>query len=105
MLILNAFCKELGVVIKIMAHIQKNIKITLLAVLLTKLCVLISNLVKKLFFTEEKTAVYKFIKTILEEYDYFKKVIKVIQDFLIKILLCLQKKKKKKKKKKKRNFN
>ena len=53
-----------------MAHTQKNIKITFLAVLLTKLCVLIINLFKKLFFTEKKNAVYKFVKAILEEYDY-----------------------------------
>ena len=37
-----------------MAHTQKNIKITFLAVLLTKLFVLIINLVKIYFFTEEK---------------------------------------------------
>ena len=36
-----------------MAHIQKNIKTTFLAVLLTKFFVLISS-VKKLFFTDEK---------------------------------------------------
>ena len=39
---------------KKMTHIQKNIKIIFLAVLLIKLFVLIINLVKKLFFTEEK---------------------------------------------------
>ena len=37
-----------------MAHTQKNIKITFLAVLLIKLFVLIINSVKELFFTEEK---------------------------------------------------
>ena len=75
-----------------MAHTQKNTKITFLAVLLTKLHVLIIYPVKKLFFTEEKNAFYRFIKAILEEYDYCKKRYKSI---LIKILLCLQKKKKK----------
>ena len=65
MLILNAFWKELGVDIKTMAHTQKNIKITFLAVLLTKLCVLIINLVKRLFLTDKKNAVYKFIKAII----------------------------------------
>ena len=59
-----------------MAHTLKNIKITFLAVLLTKLCVLIINSVKKLFFTEEKNAAYRFIKAILEEYDYCKQMIK-----------------------------
>ena len=39
---------------KKMAHIQKNIKDILLAVLLIKLFVLIIDLAKKLFFTEEK---------------------------------------------------
>ena len=59
-----------------MAHTQKNIKITFLAVLLTKLFVLIINLVKIYFFTEEKNVVYKFIKAILEEYNYCRKMIK-----------------------------
>ena len=52
--------------IKIMAHTQKNIKITFLAVLLLKLFALITNLVKMLFFIEEKNAVRKFIETILK---------------------------------------
>ena len=57
-----------------MAHTQKNIKIIFLAVLLTKLHVLIINLAKKLFFTEEH-AVYRFIEAILEDYDdYCKKM-------------------------------
>ena len=34
------------------------------------------NLANQLFFTEEKNAVNKFIKAILEEYDYCKKVMK-----------------------------
>ena len=40
--------------IKIMAHTLKNIKIIFLPVLLIKLHVLIINLARKLFFTEEK---------------------------------------------------
>ena len=57
-----------------MAHTQKNIKIIFLAVLLTKLHVLIINLAKKLFFTEEH-AFYRFIEAILEDYDdYCKKM-------------------------------
>ena len=59
-----------------MAHIQKNVKDKLLAVLLIKLFVLIIDLAKKLFFTEEKNAFYRFIETILNEYDYCKKMIK-----------------------------
>ena len=38
--------------------------------------VLIINLVKNLFFTKKKNVVYKFIKAILEEYEYCKKMIK-----------------------------
>ena len=41
-----------------------------LVVLLTKLFVLIINLVKRLFFTKEKNAIYKFIEAILSEYSY-----------------------------------
>ena len=59
-----------------MAHIQKNMKDLLLAVLLIKLFVLIIDLAKKLFFTEEKIAFYRFIEAILNEYDYCKKIIK-----------------------------
>ena len=55
-----------------MAHTQKNTKIMFLAVLLIKLFLLITNFARKLFFTEEKNAIYRFI----EEYDYCKKVIK-----------------------------
>ena len=47
---------------------------------------------KKVVLYRGKNAVYRFIKAILEEYDYCKKRYKSI---LIKILLCLQKKKKK----------
>ena len=59
-----------------MAHIQKNIKITFLAVLLIKLFVLIISSVKKVFFTDKKNAVFKFIEAILKEHDYCKKMIK-----------------------------
>ena len=59
-----------------MVHIQKNIKIIFLAVLLTNLFVLIINLARKLFFTEEKNDAYKFIEAILNEYYYCKKMIK-----------------------------
>ena len=59
--------------IRIMARTLKNIKIIFLAVLLIKLHVLIINLARNLFFPEEKNAVYRFIKAILEEYDYCKK--------------------------------
>ena len=57
-----------------MAHTQKNIKTVFLAVLLTKLFIILA---KTLFFIyEKKNAVYRFIKPILEEYDYCKKIIK-----------------------------
>ena len=59
-----------------MAPTQKNIRIIFLAVLLTKLFVLIINLARKLFFTEEKNAVYRFIESFLEECDCCKKMIK-----------------------------
>ena len=58
-----------------MAHTQKNIKIIFLAVLLMKSFVLIINLARELFFTEEENAVYRFIEAILNEYDYFPKTI------------------------------
>ena len=51
-----------------MAHTQKNIKVIFLADLLIKLHMLIINLARKLFFTEEKL--------LFEEYDYCKKMIK-----------------------------
>ena len=47
-----------------------------LAVLLTKLFVLIIISVKKLFLTEEKNAFYRFIKATLEEYDHCTKMMK-----------------------------
>ena len=54
----------------------KNIRNTFLAVLPTKLFVLMINLVNQLFFTGEKNAVSRLIEAILEEYNYCKKVIK-----------------------------
>ena len=59
-----------------MAHTQENIKIIFLAVLLTKLFVMIINLAKKLFFTDKKNVVYRHIEAILKEYYYCKKMIK-----------------------------
>ena len=56
-----------------MVHTQKNIKHIFLAVLLKKLFVLIISSLKKLFFTEKKNAVYRFIEAILNEYDHCKK--------------------------------
>ena len=37
---------------------------------------LIINLVKKLFYTEGKNAVFKFIKSILNEYNYCRKIMR-----------------------------
>ena len=54
---------------------QKNIKITFLVVLLTKLFALIISLVSQFVFRGENTA-YEFIKAILKEYEYCKKVMK-----------------------------
>ena len=76
MLNLNAFWKELGVVIKIMAHTQKNIKIIFLAVLPAKLCVLIINLVKKFLITEEKMLFIHLLKQFLKSMIIFKKMMK-----------------------------
>ena len=59
---------------KIILHLLKNTKNTLLAVLSTKLFVLMINLVNQLFFTGKKCN--RFIEAILKEYDYCKKVIK-----------------------------
>ena len=74
MLILNAFWKELGVVIKIMVHTQKNIKITFLANLLTKLVVCVDNkFSKKLFFTEEKILFIDSLKQFLKSMVIVKK--------------------------------
>ena len=59
-----------------MLHLLKNIKYIFLAVFLIKLRVLIIILASQLFFTQNKNAVYRFIKPILEEYYYHKNVIK-----------------------------
>ena len=60
-----------------MAHTQKNIKITFLAVLLIKLFFCIGNkFSKKVDLNRGKNATYRFIEPILEEYDYCKKMIK-----------------------------
>ena len=58
MLILNVFQKELKVVIKIMAHTQKNISIIFPAVLLIKLCVFIRKqfLQSMIIFKNDKRA-------------------------------------------------
>ena len=60
-----------------MLPMPKNTNVIFLAVLLIKFCVLMIDLVRQLFFTEEKNAINKFIKTILDECDYCKKVIKI----------------------------
>ena len=57
-------------------HILKNVKISFLAVLLTKLYVLMIDLTNQLFFIEKKNAVNKFFEAIFEEHDYCKKVTK-----------------------------
>ena len=54
----------------------KNIKHIFFAVLLIKLFVLMTDSANQLFFTEEKNVVYRFSETILEQYDFFKQVIK-----------------------------
>ena len=59
-----------------MAHIQKNIKIIFLAVLLTMLFVLIINLAKKIVLYRGKNAAYRFIEAILKECNYNKKMVK-----------------------------
>ena len=56
------------------ALISKSIKNTFLAVLLTKLYVLIIDLESQLFFTEEKNAVNKFTEVILKQSYYCKKL-------------------------------
>ena len=74
-----------------MAHTQKSIKITFLAVFLTKLFVLIIDLAKKLFFTEEKMLLRDLLKQFLKSMVIIKKSDK--KSILVRIL-CLQKKKK-----------
>ena len=59
-----------------MAHTQKSIKIIFLVILLIKLHVLIINLARKLFFSEKKHAAHRFVKAILEGYDFCKRMIK-----------------------------
>ena len=78
--------------IKNNSSFTENTSHMFLVVLLTKLFVLIINSVKKLFFTEDKNAVYKFIEAILSEYSYCRKVIK---KHFGKNLIVSQKKKKK----------
>ena len=58
----------------IMLLTSKSIKNTFLAVLLTKLYVLIIDLESQLFFTEEKNAVNKFTEVILKQSYYCKKL-------------------------------
>ena len=59
--------------------IQKNIRTIFLVVLLIKFFVLMIDLVNQLLYIE---AAYEFIKAVLEEYKYYKKIINKI---LIKI--------------------
>ena len=56
--------------------IQKNIKTIFLVVLLIKLFVLMINLLNQLLYIHVKIAAYEFIKAILEEYEYCKKIMK-----------------------------
>ena len=59
--------------IKIMSHTQKNIKTIFVAVLLTKLFVLIINLARKLFLTEEKMLFTDLLKQFLKSMIIVKK--------------------------------
>ena len=61
---------------KILLSILKNIKIISLAILLKKLYALMLDLAEKLFFTEKKDKVNKFIEALLEDYDYCKRIVK-----------------------------
>ena len=72
-MILNIFRKESKVVIKIMAHTLKNIKIIFLAAALIKLFLLIINSVKNLFFTEEKMLLTGLLKQFLKSMIVVKK--------------------------------
>ena len=56
-----------------MAHKQKNIKIIFLAVLVTKLFVLIINLARELFFTKQKMLFADLLKQFLESMITVKK--------------------------------
>ena len=53
---------------------QKNIKITFFVVFLTNLFVLITNLVKQMFFTEVKTLLIKLLKQLLKSMNTVKNV-------------------------------
>ena len=67
MLILNVIWKELEVVIKItILHTLKNIKHVFLAVLLTKLFVLMIDSASQLFFTKEKMRFIESLKQFLK---------------------------------------
>ena len=57
----------------IMLLILKNINNIFLAVLLTKLCVLMTNLASHLFVTEEKLLVTSLLKQFLKKMDIAKK--------------------------------
>ena len=59
-----------------MAHTQKNIKIIFLAALLPKLFVLIINLARELFFTEEKMLLPDLLTPFFKSIGYCKKMIK-----------------------------
>ena len=58
----------------IIVHTQKKTKTTFCVILLIKLFVLIINLVKKVKLYRGKDAVNRFIKSILSEYNYYKKI-------------------------------
>ena len=60
--------------IKIIVHTLKNIKITFLAVLLINLFVLIIDLVKKLFFSEEIMQLIESLKQSLKKEVIAKKI-------------------------------
>ena len=55
---------------------QKNIKITFLVVLLTKLFVLMINLASQLFFTEVKMLLINLLKQFLKSMNIVKKIMK-----------------------------
>ena len=79
MRILIFFLKKLKVILLsviLIAHTQQNIKIIFLAVLLINLFLLTINSLKSCSLQRKKNAVNKFIKSILSEYSYCRKVIK-----------------------------
>ena len=59
-----------------MFHILKNIRITFLVVLLTKLIVLMINLANQFFFTKEKMLPINLLKRFLKSMIIAKKIIK-----------------------------